>query len=168
MRLPVRCAVRIKPSVSVSLLAALIAASTLVASGHAQSQPPTVQMPQPGVPQIMTLQANFVRAAYNNEGYVILGYQMAQRSLGEKWMLIEVGMTVMDKVPDYTMKREAISLDTPDGTTIPLPTVSEYREGEGQVQAVQNRSRVQRDSINYFPPSASDACRLGFFADLDT
>ena len=23
-----------------------------------------------------------------------------------------------------------------------------------------------RDSINYFPPSASQACRIGFFADL--
>ena len=30
-----------------------------------------------------------------------------------------------------------------------------------------NRAKVQRDSINYFPPSAHQACRIGFFADLD-
>ena len=36
--------------------------------------PPTVQIPKPGVPQIMTMDGRFVRAAYNNEGYVILGY----------------------------------------------------------------------------------------------
>ena len=32
---------------------------------------------------------------------------------------------------------------------------------------MQNRAKVQRDSINYFPPMASQACRIGFFADLD-
>ena len=67
-------------------------------------------------------------------------------------MLIEVGMTVMDKVPDYTLKRDAISLETPDGNKVPLPTVEEYRKGESDVQALQNRAKVQRDSINYFPP----------------
>jgi hypothetical protein len=141
----------------------------MVASGHGQSQqPPTIQIPQPGVPQIMTMEANFVRAAYNNEGYVILGYQMANRSIGEPWMLLEVGMTVRDGVPNYKLKRENVSLETPEGTTIPLPSMSEYRTGESSVQAVQNRSKVHRDSINYFPPSASQACRLGFFADLDS
>jgi hypothetical protein len=81
-------------------------------------------------------------------------------------MLLEVGMTVLDKTPDYTLKREALSLETPDGKTIPLPTVVEHREGD--TRALQNRAKVQRDSINYFPPSASRACRIGFFADLDS
>ena len=36
----------------------------------------------------------------------------------------------------------------------------------GSTEAVQQRSRVQRDSINYFPPMANQACRLGFFSDL--
>ena len=65
----------------------------------------------------MTMEGKFVRAAYNNEGYVILGYQLANRSIGEEWMLLEVGMTVRDNVPDYTLKREALSLETPDGKT---------------------------------------------------
>ena len=46
-------------------------------------QQPTVQIPNPGVPQIMTMEAKFVRAAYNNEAYVILGYQVNNRSVGE-------------------------------------------------------------------------------------
>jgi hypothetical protein len=28
------------------------------------------------------------------------------------------------------------------------------------------REQVQRDSINYFPPSATRACRIGFFSEL--
>ena len=46
-------------------------------------QKPVIEIPKPGVPQIMTIEGTFVRAAYNNEGYVILGYQAANRSVGE-------------------------------------------------------------------------------------
>ena len=73
-------------------------------------------------------------------------------------------MTVLDNTPNYDLKRDAISLETPDGKTIPLPSISEHREGD--TRALQSRERVQRDSINYFPPSASRACALTFFPDL--
>ena len=95
----------------------------------------------------------------------ILGYQVNNRSVGEPWMLLEVGMTVLDKTPAYTLKRDAISLETPDGKTLPLPSVEEHRAAN--TSALQARTKVQRDSINYFPPMASQACRIGFFADLD-
>ena len=135
-------------------------------AGLSAQDKPVVQIPKPGVPQIMTLEGNFVRVAYNNEGYVIIGYQLANRSLGEEWMLLEVGMTLLGKTPDYKLTRAALSLETPDGKTVPLATVQEHREGD--TRALQNREKVQRDSINYFPPTASQACRLGFFADLDS
>ena len=48
----------------------LAGAATLYAQ-----EKPKVQIPDPGVPQIMTIEGKFVRAAYNNEAYVILGYQ---------------------------------------------------------------------------------------------
>jgi len=147
------------------LVVALISAWPLQTTGEAQSQEkPLVQIPNPGTPQILTMEGKFVRAAYNNEGYVILGYQASNRSIGEEWMLLEVGMTVFDNTPDYTLKREAISLETPDGKTIPLATVGEQREGNPQ--AIQQRARVQRDSINYFPPRASRPCAILFFPEL--
>jgi hypothetical protein len=135
-------------------------------TGHAAQQPPKVAIPQSGVPQIMTIEGNFVRAAYNNEGYAILGYKLANLSIGEEWMLLEFGATVRDDVPNYTLKREALSLETPDGKTIPLATKEEYRQAD--VRALLNREKVQRDSINYFPPMATRACRIGFFAELDS
>src|SRR4030095_14650871 len=52
----------------------------------------------------------------------ILGYQASNRSVGDEWMLLEVGMTVLDNVPDYRMTREGLSLETPDGKTLPLAT----------------------------------------------
>ena len=147
-------------------LVGLISVGPTAASHDAQEQQkPTVKIPQAGVPQIMTLEGTYVRAAYNNEGYAIIGYRLANLSLGEEWMLIEFGTTLRDGVPDFTMKRDALSLETPDGKTIPLPSVDDYRNAD--TRALQNREKVQRDSINYFPPSATRACRIGFFSDVE-
>jgi hypothetical protein len=145
----------------------VLAALSLAALGsvHASSQQPQVAIPNPGVPQIMTLEAKFVRVAYNNEGYVIMGYQIANRTIGDEWIMLDVGITQMEKVRDYTLKRDAISLDTPDAT-LPLPSIVEYRENESKVQPLQMRLKVQRDSINYFPNWVHGVNRLGFFSDL--
>jgi len=145
------------------VVAGLLFLCAPVAPTVAQTQP--VALPKPGVPEIMTLEGKFVRAAYNNEGYVILGYQASNRSLGEEWMLLEIGVTLRDRVPDFKLTRAALSIETPDGKTIPLATVPEFRAAN--TSALQTRANVQRDSINYFPPAASRACRIGFFSDLD-
>jgi hypothetical protein len=143
-----------------------VSMGALTISGESSMQKPTVKVPEPGVPQIMTLEGTWTRVAYNNEGYAILGYRLANLSIGEEWMLIEFGTTVRDGVPNYTMTRDHLSLETPDGKTLPLATVNEYRKAD--LRALENREKVQRDSINYFPPSAAEACRLGFFADLES
>jgi hypothetical protein len=146
-------------------LVGLVSLWPLQTTGDAQTQEKRiVQVPKPGVPEIITIEGMFVRAAYNNEGYVILGYQASNRSVGDEWMLLEVGITVRDGTPDYRLTREALSLETPDGKTIPLPSITEQRSGN--VQAIQQRAKVQRDSINYFPPKASRACAILFFPDL--
>jgi len=156
---------------ALSALVGAIALCLLGATGDAEAQDkdkdkdrPVVQIPQPGVPQIMTLEGKFVRVAYNAEGYVIIGYQATNRSIGEEWMLLEVGMTVLGNTPEYRLTRDALSLETPDGKTLPLPSIVEQREGNPR--AIMQRASVQRDSINYFPTSAYRACGIGFFPDL--
>jgi hypothetical protein len=147
------------------IVVGLLCLSPLQTTGDAQGPPQLpVQLPQPGVPEILTMEGKFVRAAYNREAYVILGYQASNRSIGEEWMLLEVGMTVLDDTRDFRMTRDAFSLDLPDGKNLPLPPITEYRAGN--VQAIQQRARVQRDSINYFPPLASRPCAILFFPDL--
>jgi hypothetical protein len=147
------------------VLVVLVCASAAIVPGDTRAQEkPQVKIPDAGVPEVMTMEGKFVRAAYNNEGYVILGYQLANRSVGEEWMLLEVGLTVRDGVKDYTLKREALSIETPDGKTLPLASIEEQRKAN--TAALQNREKVQRDSINYFPPSASRPCAMTFFPDL--
>ena len=146
------------------VLATALAALTALPLAAGLQQ--TVQIPQPGVPQVMTLEGKFVRVAYNNEAYAILGYQIANRTIGSEWIMLDVGFTLMEDTKDYKLKREAISLTTPDNATLPLPSIAQYRENEAKVQGLQNRMKVQRDSINYFPPWVHGVNRLGFFSDL--
>ena len=147
------------------IIVGLVFAWASAAHVATQSQPKLpVPIPDPGVPEVLTIEANFVRAAYNNEGYAILGYQVANRSIGEEWMMLDFGAALRAGVKDYTMLRSALSLELPDGKTLPLPTIMEQRELN--TASLEARARVQRDSINYFPPNAHQACALVFFPNL--
>ena len=97
-------------------LACLLAAGSSVSFAQ---EKPQIQVPQSGVPQIMTIEGNFIRIAYNNEGYAIIGYKLANNSIGEEWMLLEFGTTVLDKTPNYKLKREASRSRPP--TARPFP-----------------------------------------------
>ena len=50
------------------------------------------------------------------------------------------------------------------------PAVTNLRAVPRRAVTCQQESRlkVQRDSINYFPPGANKSCRIGFFSDLDS
>jgi hypothetical protein len=146
--------------------AALLCLGLTGAVGAATPEAPKIKIPEPGVPQIMTLEGRFIRAAYNNEGYAILGYRVANQSVGEPWMLLEIGLSLRADMPDYVMKRDALSIETPNGKTIPLATTTEVRQAN--LGALQARANVQHDTINYFPPNARQACRIGFFGELDS
>ena len=147
------------------ILVGLVTLPPWQAPTGAQNKAPQVPIPKAGVPQIMTMEGQYVRAAYNNEGYAILGYRLANNSIGEEWMLLEFGITLRDGVPELNLKRDAITLDLPDGKKIPLASIEAQRSAN--LTALRNRQRVIRDSINYFPPSATRPCRVGYFSDLD-
>ncbi len=140
-------------------------ALAVAAPAHSRGQaPPVVNASATAEPETFTVHGKFVRAAHNDEGYVVLGYQPANRSIGSEWMLLEVGMTLLGDAPPYTMTRDAISLETPDGGTIPLATVNEQRAGG--TQGLQQKADLQRDSIDYFPQSARQRCYFLFFSEL--
>ncbi len=142
-----------------------LALALAVSAGPAVAQQPEVTPPKPTVPEIFTLMGQFVRIAYNNQGFATLGYRAAQESIGEEWMLLEVGLTMRSPAKNFTLKREHLQVKTPDGSTIGLATQKQYAEA-GYLRALNQRMRVMRDSINYFPVEASRPCAIQFFANL--
>jgi len=146
-------------------VACTAALALALCAGPAIAQTPQVTAPKPTVPEIFTLMGQYVRIAYNNQGFATLGYRAAQESIGEEWMLLEVGLTMRSPAKNFTLKREHLSIKTPDGTTIPLATQKQYAEA-GYLRALNQRMKVMRDSINYFPVEASRGCSIQFYANL--
>jgi len=139
---------------------------TVVAIGASAVMAQELKKPEPTVPEIFTLTGQFVRMAYNNEGWVTLGYRVANDSQGDKWMLLEMGVTLRKGVKNYTFKRENITLTTPDKSTVQLASQVEF--GKAELRALDKRASMVRDSINYFPVSANQPCAMKFFTDVGT
>jgi hypothetical protein len=146
------------------VLGALLCSPVLPVS--AQDAPkPKPKAPEPTVPEIFTLMGQFVRVAYNNEGYVTLGYRTANASVGNEWMLLDIGVTVRRGVNALVLKRDAFSLQTPDGKALPLATQQEYRTGE--LRGMQTLANATRDTISYFPGDVVRRCAVSVFTDPD-
>ena len=117
-----------------------------------------------GDKQKLAVEGTYVRIGYNDEGWVTMGFRTANNSVGEKWMLLELGVTVQKGVSDHTLKRSDIALVAPGPRVVPLATQAQFQEA-GYLMALNERANIARDSINYFPPSASRACAINFFAN---
>ena len=124
---------------------------------------PALQVPQPGVPEVIRVKGKFVRVAYNDEGFVIVGSMSPNRAIGGQWMLLDFGATLLEKTPNYTLTRDAISLETPDGEAIPMASVIEQRGGA--TEALQWRANRESPAMAYFPTFASQPCNIPFFYD---
>jgi hypothetical protein len=95
----------------------LLASLVGVGPAAAQDSPAQVTAPQPTVPEIFTLQGQFVRTAYNSEGFANIGYRIAQEQVGKEWIMLQFGVTLRKPTPNFTLKRE--HLTTPDGSRHP-------------------------------------------------
>ena len=152
-----------KPRLRQPIAVGLTVLLALVVGNRSLAQ--ELKAPEPGVPELFTIEGQFVRIAYNNEGYVSLGYRMANMSAGEEWMLLEIGATVRGGAKSQKLKRGDLSIETPDHSSIALASQEEYQKAD--LRALDLRAtRVVRDSINYFPADANQACRIGFFTDV--
>lgn len=142
---------------------ALMALATLgFAAPAAMAQ--VERTPKPSVPELYTLEGQFTRIAYNNEGWVTLGYRTANDSQGTDWMLLEAGVTVRKPTKDQTLTRDDSSVRMPDGTIVPLASQEEYAKA-GHLRALNARGDTVRDSINYFPVQADRPFAMRFFSD---
>ncbi len=135
-----------------------------VATQAVMAQEPQIKGPTPEVPEIYTIEGQFVRIAYNNEGWLTLGYRIANDSQGDDWMLLEAGVTIFKPHPEQTLTRADFSVKMPDGSMVPMASREMYVEA-GYLRALNRRAGVVRDSINYFPAEAHQACPMLFFSD---
>ena len=146
------------------LVVAGFAAPAVMAQEVLKAQGREIEAPVPTEPGLFTLQGQYARIAYNNEGWVTLGYRTANDSQGQEWMLLEVGVTIRKPTKNQTLTRKGFTITLPDESVVPLATMKEYRNA-GSLRALNARGNTVRDSINYFPVAANQACAMLFFTD---
>jgi hypothetical protein len=109
--------------------------------------------------------SQYVRIAENDEGWVVVGYRVANGSVDDEWMLLDMGITLQDGVENQVLARDSVFLVGPDAKVIPLATIKEHLQAGGALSALDRRASIQSDSINYFPAGSRRPCRLAFFSD---
>jgi hypothetical protein len=145
------------------IVGALLCSAVLPLLAQDTADKPKPKAPEPTVPEVFTLMGQFVRVAYNNEGFVTLGYRTANSSVGTEWMLLDVGLTVREGGKPYVLKRDALTLQTPDGKNLPLATQTEYSTAD--LRGLQAMATASRDNISYFPGDVIQRCAVSFFTD---
>ena len=135
---------------SMRALALATLCATVTVAGFAQDKQPRLsQIPDPGVPELVRMEGPYVRAAHNDEGYVVLGYRAANNSVGDPWMLLDAGIALGKGRKNQTITRDEVSLSAPDGKTVPLPSNAEYVSAN--LTALEYRASMVRARELAFP-----------------
>ena len=113
----------------------------------------------------VAIEGTFVRVAANDEGWVVVGYRIANESVGEEWMLLDVGISLTDPDATHTLTRDDIKLVTPDNKVLSLPSQEDYEKVHGSLIPLVKRAAMVGDSINYFPREADRRCSMDLFAE---
>jgi hypothetical protein len=98
---------------------------------------------------------------FGPELWTVLGYRFANSQLGDEWMILEVGLSSPNG-QSAEVNREEIFLLSPSGNRIPLATQRQFNEVWGTLRSTISRANVDRDPLDYFPPSRIE-CAIQFF-----
>jgi hypothetical protein len=108
-----------------------------VLSGCSSGSPGTVHSTKPGVTQI----GEEMMRSVGVDLEAILGYRFADSSLGDEWLVVDLALTSW-KGEAIEVKQEAISVVTPDGRRIQLPTQKEFIAAYPQIQSLLRRAAI--------------------------
>lgn len=144
-----------KPLLTVGVFVLLIAIAPGPRASEEQAQ---------AAPQKVAAPGKLVRLGYNDEGHVVLGYRVANESVGQEWLLLEVGMTLIKGVEPVTVTRDSLFIETPDGSQVPLATQKEFSDAYKVLKKMDKRANYVRDSIDYLPKTARTPGAMRFFS----
>jgi hypothetical protein len=137
-----------------SIITVLVLVGVAVTLVSCSSATPT---DTPGVERM----GRFVLRQYGPELWTVLGYRFANSQIGDEWMILEVGLS-SPSGQTATVKRGDVFLRAPNGSRVPLPTQKAFNEVYGLLRPVIAKANVDRDPLDYFPPSRIE-CAIQFY-----
>ena len=143
---------KFRTSKAVTMVAAILAL-TVSLTGCSSATPTDT----PGVERL----GAYILKQFGPELWTVLGYKFASSQLGDEWMILEVGLS-SPAGQNAKVERENIFLRSPSGNTVPLPTQEVFNKAWGQLRPVIAKANIDRDPLEYFPPSRHE-CAIQFF-----
>jgi len=133
------------------------AAALAAACAAAQPAPQTDPLAGPNVKRL----GKTVVSWKDDLIHLVVGFKHANAHLDKKWILFDTAHTA-EGTP-LEIWREDVSLMTPDGTRLNLPSQKRMAQGIPDLRRMLNEAKVQRDPIDGYFPSPTRLERLGFF-----
>lgn len=94
-----------------------------------------------------------------------ISYRFAEINLGLDWLLVDVAATGSKRL-SIELKRDKISLRTPDGNIVPLPEQEELADAFGSIRAANKRANVASEPLRYW--GGRRLCNLNFLVEPGT
>jgi len=120
------------------VVAIMMAGCGSSSSGQAKSSGPV----EPSSTQVGRTQVRTVGA--DLEG--VVSYKFADSSLGDEWLIIDVALTGQ-RAASIEVKQQDVSIRTPDGRRIPLPTQKEFINAYPQLQSTLRRAAIASEPL---------------------
>lgn len=91
---------------------------------------------------------------------VLVDYRFANQSVGDDWIILNVAITSSESQA-IEVRRGSISVRTPDGRKIPLPSYSDFIDAYPEIQSAARRAALASDPLD-FTRAGRRPCDLGF------
>jgi len=124
-------------------VAAALAALALLTLAACSTATPTA------TPGVERLGATVLRYS-GPEVDAILSYRFADLNPGEEWLFLDLALTGAKRTA-VEIKRDRISLLTPNGDVVPLASQVEFGQAYPQLAAALARADVAAEPLGYFP-----------------
>jgi hypothetical protein len=92
---------------------------------------------------------------------IVLDYKHASNSLGDEWMILNAAMSGMTGAMTK-VDRRMISIRTPDGRSIPMPTYREFNAAYNELRSAARRAALSSDPLDFTRGGRRD-CMIDFF-----
>ncbi len=130
-------------SVALRSTLGIVLAAMVAGCGSSGSDSSTPAGPvKPSVTQVGRTQVRTVGADLQG----VVSYKFADSSLGDDWLIIDVALTGQ-RSESIEVELSNVSVRTPDGRRIPLPTQKEFIDAYPQLQSALRRAAVASEPL---------------------
>jgi hypothetical protein len=121
----------------------------------------TPAMPNPITEPVIDQPGRYIVRYRDSVIEVVLDTKFASSSLGEEWLILNAAMSGMTGGAT-TVERDLVSLRSPDGRTIPMPTYREFNSAYNDLASAARRAALASDPLDFTRGGRRD-CLIDFF-----